>query len=370
MSDPQPSATVLIVDDEAIVRETLSDLLEAERYRVVCVARGEEVFDHLDAVDLVLLDGMLPGRDGWEICAAIKERVPLLPVLMVTARTSPEDVIKTFRAGADDYIAKPFNVAELTARIRTRLRAHRTELALQDANRRFRKLAEQNYALYEQARRDADERAALLRELDHRVRNNLSVVLGLVTMERNRRPRREPAAALRSLELRMRAFMLVHDAFRGDSFRSIPVRPLIDRLAQRLSTVFDPARRITLELDAEPIQLNERQGLALALVLNELITNCYEHGFPATEDGTIRVSCRQEGDAVEVRIEDSGIGMDSANEPAPIGSGRSLIETLTRAELGGDVGYDVNGRAGTRVRLRFTRAEIPSVESDPSTVSS
>lgn len=72
-----------------------TDLLEAQGFRVISVARGEEAFAFLPEVELVLLDAMLPGRDGWSICNEIKnEHDPLLPVIMVTARTSPDDVVR------------------------------------------------------------------------------------------------------------------------------------------------------------------------------------------------------------------------------------------------------------------------------------
>src|SRR5688572_18566001 len=193
----QKPASILVVDDERVVRQMFTDLLEAHGFKVVTVARGEECFAFLPEVELVVLDAMLPDRYGWSICREIKEKYdPLLPVIMVTARTAPEDVVRTFQAGADDYVAKPFHVAELTARIGSRLRVHRAELALKAATREMAELAEQNYELYEKASRDAEERADLLRELDHRVRNNLSVIMGLVSMERNRRPPRAAADAL------------------------------------------------------------------------------------------------------------------------------------------------------------------------------
>ena len=80
------SATILVVDDEPLARQMLRDLLEAQGFRVISVARGEEVFPHLPEADLVLLDAMLPDRDGWDICREIKQRYDqLLPVIMVTA---------------------------------------------------------------------------------------------------------------------------------------------------------------------------------------------------------------------------------------------------------------------------------------------
>lgn len=121
-TDDEP-ATILVVDDEPYARQLLTDLLEAQGFRVVSVARGEETFSWIGVVDLVLLDAMLPGRDGWSICRELKERYdPLLPVIMVTARTAPEDVVRTFEAGADDYVAKPAEPMVLLARVRALLR--------------------------------------------------------------------------------------------------------------------------------------------------------------------------------------------------------------------------------------------------------
>jgi len=143
---PERPARILVVDDEPLARQMFADVLEAHGFQVVTVARGEEGFRFLGEVDLVLLDAMLPGRDGWSICREIKSGAdPLFPVIMVTARTSPDDVVRTFEAGADDYVAKPFHVAELTARIKSRLRAHRAEREIQEKSRRLEELARQNY---------------------------------------------------------------------------------------------------------------------------------------------------------------------------------------------------------------------------------
>ena len=285
---PVRANTILVVDDEPLARQMFTDLLEAQGFNVISVARGEEAFGFLQEVELVLLDAMLPGRDGWAICREIKQQHnATLPIIMVTARTAPDDVVRTFAAGADDYVAKPFHVAELTARIESRLRVHRAEVALKRANQQLRDLADQNYELYEKARADAEERALLLKELDHRVRNNLSVIMGLLSMERNRRPARPAAEALSTLEQRLRSFLLVHEALRRQNYRGVPAREIAEKLAQRLRNAWDPERRVDVQLEGDAGSLNERSGFALALALNELITNAFRHGFPEGRHGTL-----------------------------------------------------------------------------------
>jgi two-component system, cell cycle sensor histidine kinase and response regulator CckA len=136
---------VLVVEDDAGARQAVAELLASQGYAVVGVGSGEDALEHVGEADLVLLDGMLPGRDGWEICAQIKQEIdPLLPVVMVTGRAGPEVVARTFGVGADDYVAKPFRVSELLARIETRLRVVRAERALRESEERYRQLYQQS----------------------------------------------------------------------------------------------------------------------------------------------------------------------------------------------------------------------------------
>lgn len=337
----QEPATVLVVDDEMLARETLRDLLESQGYRVITAVDANGAFERLADADLVLLDAMLPGKDGWAICQEIKQQVdPLFPIIMVTARTTPRDVVRTFEAGADDYVPKPFQMAELTARIESRLRARRAERALQDANRQASDLAEQNYRLYRQAHQDAEERANLLRELDHRVRNNLSIILGLVSMERNRRPGRPTEQALGSLETRLRAFLLVYEALRRHGYRGVPLRDVTERLAQRLRNTLDPDARTALRVDVggqEDVVADEQHGFALSLVLNELIGNALRYAFASCEHPEIAVRIEPVPEGVRIQVRDNGVGFDYDQTHSPVGSGLSVVRALIETEMGGRV---------------------------------
>ncbi len=115
--------TVLVVDDEPIVREVVVRYLEREGYATLEAgdgARARELVE-LDQPDLVVLDVMLPGTDGLELCRWIRSRSEL-PVIMLTARGDEADRIVGLELGADDYVTKPFSPRELAARVRTVLR--------------------------------------------------------------------------------------------------------------------------------------------------------------------------------------------------------------------------------------------------------
>jgi DNA-binding response OmpR family regulator len=115
--------TILVVDDEEAIAEAVRARLEAEGYRVVVASDGPQAIEahSVEQPALVVLDLMLPGMDGLEVCRQI-QRERWTPVLMLTARTEEADKVAGFAVGADDYLTKPFSLRELAVRVRAILR--------------------------------------------------------------------------------------------------------------------------------------------------------------------------------------------------------------------------------------------------------
>jgi DNA-binding response OmpR family regulator len=121
----QPTMThVLLVDDEEALRASLSYALIKEGYQVITAADGQSALKlfHKQVPDVIILDLMLPGIDGMELCWRIRA-FSKVPILMLTAKDQPIDKVWGLEAGADDYITKPFNTRELLARIKAVLRS-------------------------------------------------------------------------------------------------------------------------------------------------------------------------------------------------------------------------------------------------------
>ena len=116
-------ARILVVDDDQAISEILGIVLRAEGFEPYFCADGDKAMDvfHKANPDLVLLDLMLPGRDGIDICRAIRQESGV-PIVMLTARSDSQDIVTGLESGADDYIVKPIKNKELIARIRARLR--------------------------------------------------------------------------------------------------------------------------------------------------------------------------------------------------------------------------------------------------------
>ncbi len=116
---------ILVVDDERAVRESLRRALELEGYEIELAADGNEALYRLESnpeLDAMILDVLMPGLDGLEVCRRLRSNGSQLPILMLTARTEVEDRVAGLDAGADDYVVKPFALEELLARLRALMR--------------------------------------------------------------------------------------------------------------------------------------------------------------------------------------------------------------------------------------------------------
>lgn len=118
--------TIMIVEDDPVIREEMTFLLENENYQVITVSDFETVTEQVCAArpNLVLLDLGLPARDGLSLCSAIRE---IAPIIVVTSRTSTLDELRALTSGSDDYITKPYNIPVLLARIKAVLRRNGSE---------------------------------------------------------------------------------------------------------------------------------------------------------------------------------------------------------------------------------------------------
>jgi len=137
LTEVEVTARILVVDDDVALSEMISIMLRGEGFDIHLAQDGPEAITSLQSSnpDLILLDVMLPGMDGMDVCQKIRE-LSGIPIIMLTAKSDSADVVRGLEAGADDYVVKPFNPKELVARIRTRLRPAQetglTEIAIAD----------------------------------------------------------------------------------------------------------------------------------------------------------------------------------------------------------------------------------------------
>ena len=290
-----------------------------------------------DRVETVIIT--VRGSDALALCQRLKTRfqVPLLPVIILRAR--PHRSIGPI--GPDAWLRPSTRGREVVARIEELVRIRRAERDLARLNETLVALAAENGQLYERARLDASRTLALLRELQHRVRNNLAAIQALLVLERHRSPRRSLDEAIDVAIARIRGMAALQDAVSTDA-GAITLATLARAITRNMMDVFGPSRVPTCEVhgDAEvPAQV----GSSLAVALNELVMNAVRHA----EARNVRVAIEGTNGEVVVQVIDDGRGIAS---PDSSGGGLIIARTVVRNELRGTLDV-IPASSGTAVRM-------------------
>ncbi|MBD2846903.1 response regulator [Paenibacillus sp. IB182496] len=276
-----PESTILVVDDDQVNLQVLINLLAMAHYEVIAVDNGERALAALEErpdIDLVIADWMMPGMSGLELSRSIRERYRLseLPILMLTARTRPDDIVAGFRAGINDFLGKPVDADELRARVGTLAALRRsvqktvqTEMAFMQAQIKPHFLYNAMNTIISTCPVEAEQTMELLLELSQYLRSSFDF------------QNREQLTTLdKELEL-VRSYLSLEKA----------------RFEERLQVDFD--------VEAEP------GSLLPPLCIQPLVENAARHGIlQRLHGGRIRVRIVEQGGMVEVEIADDGVGMD------------------------------------------------------------
>jgi PAS domain S-box-containing protein len=206
----------------------------------------------------------------------------------------------------------------------------------------------------EDLKRVLAEKDALLREVHHRVKNNMAVISSLISLQSDQHSGQDAEEALGKVRGRIRAMALVHEQiYRSGDFRRIDLGEYAESLVgSLLQTRSDLVGRVDLQTEMAGVTVALDLAIPCGLILNELIGNSLEHGFPGTDTGKIVASLNAGEDGwVELRVKDDGIGIRSdVDDAADAGFGLQLVDLLTK-QLGGEI--EVSSTDGVDVKVRF-----------------
>ncbi|HEX8732563.1 MAG TPA: GAF domain-containing protein [Ktedonobacterales bacterium] len=198
-------------------------------------------------------------------------------------------------------------------------------------------IAMENAHLFEETRDGLRKREALLREMHHRVKNNLAQVAAILNMQRRRTKNEEVSAGLAESVRRMQGIAATHDLLSTGEVGMAPVDEIARKIVGVLSGAYiSPDMQVRFSVGPAPYLLPSEQATTLAIVLNELISNSIEHGFAHRPGGEIRISGARRDDQIIVRVADDGVGLPEgfALETAE-GLGLQLVRTLVSSDLRG-----------------------------------
>lgn len=200
-----------------------------------------------------------------------------------------------------------------------------------------------------------EEKEWLMKEVHHRVKNNLQMVISLLNSQSAYLSSEDAVAAIKGSQRRMQAMSLIHQRLYEKDQATIDMRNYISDLVDYLKDSFD-CERVTFTLNLDPLILDVSKAVPVGLILNEAITNSLKYAFPGDHAGYILVSLKSTPLEVELRIADNGIGLAIGNEETAKKSlGMSLLKGLT-TQLGGT--YAISGERGVEIIIRFSPAII------------
>lgn len=369
------TSTILIVDDEAVVRDALVELLAEEGYNPASAANGAEALLQASKLtpDLILLDVIMPDMDGFEVCQQLRSS-PLLaevPIVMLTALNTPQHRLRGIEAGADDFISKPCDAIELLAKVRTISRLDRYRRLLEERNRRAQ--AEEEVARH---RRDLQrlsaqlmsaqeaERARLARELHDELGQALTAVsLNLAEVLKGL-----PSEAIPTLgEKLVEARSLTGQALDLVRRMALDLRPgILDDLGLVAALRWHLNRwtkTFGVETEFQVVDADTRLDLevetAVYRIVQEAMTNVAKHA----QASKVRVCLERKPSAIVAFVEDNGRGF-AANEPSVRETPEHGVGLLGMRErvalLGGEFNLWSRPGHGTRLSVVIPLQDRPS----------
>jgi two-component sensor histidine kinase len=315
----------------------------------VATAPLHEALERVDErIEAVVID--LRGPEALALCQRLKTRfqVPLLPVIILRPR--PHRAVGSI--APDAWLRPTTRGREIAARIEELVRIRRAERELARLNETLASLAAENGQLYERARRDASQTLTLLRELQHRVRNNLAAIQALLVLERHRSPRRSLDEAIDVAIARIRGMAALQDAVSTDA-GAVTLGALARAIARNVVDVFGPANVPWCEVHGDAA-VPAHVGSSLAVALNELVMNAVRH----SEAQRVRVAIEGTDSEVVVHVIDDGRGMVSQS---PGGGGLIIARTVIRNELRGTLDV-MPAPSGTSMRIVVPMPSEPPME--------
>jgi len=344
---------VLVAEDEDnYLHFLLKALKEApEDFSVISAPNGKVACELSTIVDphIILMDWEMPEMSGIEAIKHIKaeEKTKEIPILMVTALSDVERLKEAFGAGAIDYLIKPYNPTELLARIRSVLKTN---------------LKTNEYHLTVLAQKEEletllGEKNILLREIHHRVKNNLQMISGLLQLQLGYVKDEKACELIANCNDRIISMANIHEnIYQARDLNNISVQDFIDKTIKNIIDFYKKTDTVTYSVETNNINFNIDILIPLGFLMYEVVSNSTKHAFPNGQNGNIAVELTQTDESnYQIKISDNGQGLNKETSVQNATFGMKLIPAFVQ-ELNGK--YEVETKNGTCYIVNFKQVVI------------
>jgi two-component sensor histidine kinase len=349
---------ILIVDDTEENLCILKSLLKGNGYEVITVKNGVQALKKLKelSVDIIISDILMPEMDGFQLCRECKsdDTLKKIPFVFYTATyTDKKDEVFALGLGAEKFIVKPMENDRFIEIIKEVLENYKKgqyqpskipeekeeAVLMKEYNARLiTKLEHKMFALEELNKELLKEKnitETLLKEVHHRVKNNMILLSGLIRLQRAALPgKKNVSEILEETQQRIQAMARVHQMlYDAKNLTEIKFSEYIRLIITELSQTYNAEEKhIKVKIDLEPIKFNIDDAIPCALIINELFVNIFRHAFPDMKGGGhVSISLKRKGNIKELQIRDDGIGMPEKFVSGEVKSlGMKLVTMLTK----------------------------------------
>lgn len=386
------NSTILVIDDNPANLAIAVNFLEEFGLTILVSGSGKSGLMRAKYThpDLILLDVIMPDVDGFETCRQLKndEETRDIPIIFMTALSEMQNKVTGFELGAVDYITKPIQKEELLARVRVHLQLRNltqtleqqnnllkaevqqrvtTEAALQQLNQKLEMLVDQRAAQLrqsnEQLKLSVQEKEILLKEVHHRVKNNLNVIISLLSLQSKSFDDPEVIQVFENSKNRIYSIALVHEQlYQSQTFYQINCRNYIKQLVSSLFySCSDSSGQIKLTFEVDEIYLNIETAIPCGMIINELVTNAIKYAFSDHRSGEIKIILKaEELQKYHLIIRDNGMGLPAEFDWEKTSSlGLTLVRLLMK-QLDGSVELKQNS-TGVAFHLTFREMKLKSI---------
>lgn len=328
---------IMLVEDNSgdvlILSEMLKEIYN-DQFELVHFKRVDEGLKHNNNdIDIMLLDLNLPDSHGIKTFNTMNEHAPEIPIIILTGLNDEELAINIVSEGAQDYLVK--------GQIDKQLLSKSIKYSIERKN------------IENQLQISLEEKKLLLRELHHRVKNNLMIISSLLNLQSTYIKDEESKKIFKESQNRARSMALIHERlYQSTDLKRINFGEYIRTLANDLyhSYVMDP-NLIKLNIDVEDIRLDINTSIPLGLIVNELITNSLKHAFPPSSQGEIKIIFQTQDEKYLLEVIDDGIGFPKDIDYKNTDSlGLRLVTNLTQ-QIDGSIEF--NTTPGTSFKIIF-----------------
>lgn len=363
--------------DVEILRELLADQpgssFEIENARSLAVAKS---LVPCGGIDFILLDLGLPDSQGIETLRAMRSLSPVIPIVVLTGFDDEETGMKALHEGAQDYLVKgQITGPSLSRCIRYAHERYRIDQDLIRKNEHLVAMNEEITAISEELRRSIEklsqrehelsdtlaEKEVLLSEIHHRVKNNLTAFISLLSLESTYDDSSAGLALKKDLQNRARSMALIHETlYRTKNYSRVNMDVYLSTLVGQIVQSYESEKSVNVLVDAHGITLDLSRATPGGLIINELMTNSLKYAFPPTfscetirgSPGTISVNLDQNEGTCILTVRDNGIGLPENLDIATTKTlGLKLVSFLAKHQLGASI--EAQSKDGAEFRFRF-----------------